>query len=96
MFMDMTDSIKEETLEFLLKVQTIEEKKRAGVFETVAKQFTHEEKESFKGMPARQERELEGAPMPQGMPPSPHESEKVRPIKGKPQRSAGTTRALAR
>ncbi|NQU74667.1 MAG: preprotein translocase subunit SecA [Candidatus Omnitrophica bacterium] len=52
MFTDMIDGIKLEALEFLFKVQAVgEEKKKTGVFETINKQFTHEEKESFKGIP---------------------------------------------
>jgi len=76
MFMDMIDSVKLEALEFLFKVQTVEEERRkAGVFETVSKQFTHEEKESFTGMPQQQSQQ-----QPQAAP-SPHQQEKVEPYK---------------
>jgi len=82
MFMDMIDSIKLEALEFLFKVQTVEEERRkAGVFEAVSKQFTHEEKESFKGIARTETRaEFEDTAMPQRGS-SPHEQEKIEPYK---------------
>ncbi len=79
MFMNMIDGIKEEALEFLFKVRTVEEeKKKAGVFEAASKQFTHEEKESFRGIRSPAQAEFEGASLPQrGQ--SPHEQEKLTP-----------------
>ncbi|MBI4335573.1 MAG: preprotein translocase subunit SecA [Candidatus Omnitrophica bacterium] len=86
LFVDMIDGIKQEALEFLFKVRTVEEeKKKAGVFEAVSKEFTHEEKESFRGLAAapQQGRDEGGgepfAPMmPRGAS-SPHEQEKIAP-----------------
>ena len=79
MFMDMIDSIKQETLEFLFKVQTVEQEKKAGVFESAPKQFTHEERESFKGMPARPQIESD---IPETYArQSPHDAEKPTPFK---------------
>jgi len=43
MFTDMADKIKEETVEFLLKVRPVEEKEVKGVFDSVAKEVTHPE-----------------------------------------------------
>ncbi|MDD5450086.1 MAG: preprotein translocase subunit SecA, partial [Candidatus Omnitrophica bacterium] len=48
MFMVMIDAVKEEAVEFLFKVQTVEEEKsKPGVLEAAPKQFMHEEKQSF-------------------------------------------------
>ncbi|MEI8175467.1 MAG: preprotein translocase subunit SecA [Candidatus Omnitrophota bacterium] len=82
MFMDMIDSVKEDALEFLYKVQTVEEEKRkTGVFEAVRKEFKHEEKESFKGIPAPAQPEAgsEGIESP-GLPPSRDGQEPVEPF----------------
>jgi len=81
MFTDMIDGIKQEALEFLFKVRTIEEdKKRAGVFETANKQFTHEETESFKGVDVRTQAEPKAAGMPHRRE-DPHEQERAVPYK---------------
>ncbi|MCM8782362.1 MAG: preprotein translocase subunit SecA, partial [Candidatus Omnitrophica bacterium] len=81
MFMDMIDGIKEEALEFLFKVRTVEEERRkAGVFEAVSKQFMHEEKESFKGVQPQPPPAFESADMLQ-MRRSPHEQESLTPYK---------------
>ncbi len=82
MFMDMTDSVKEDALEFLFKVRTVEEEKqKAGVFETVKKQFTHEEKESFKGVQLQPREPQKQPEMPYGGSQPPHEGEKIEPYK---------------
>ena len=66
MFSAMIDGIKEEALEFLCKVQTVgEEKRKAGVFETVRKEFTHEEKESFSLIPPQPGADAQSTGMPQ-------------------------------
>jgi preprotein translocase subunit SecA len=80
MFMDMIDSIKQETLEFLFKVQTVGQESRTGVFEAAPKQFTHEEKESFSDMPMRPAAQPEMPHMPRGRPQG-HEAARPEPYK---------------
>ncbi|TFH47672.1 MAG: preprotein translocase subunit SecA, partial [Methanothrix sp.] len=52
MFMAMIDSIKEETLEYLFKVQAVqEEKKEKAVFDFAKQSLVHEEKSQFQDVP---------------------------------------------
>jgi preprotein translocase subunit SecA len=47
MFMDMQDSIREESLEYIFKIQVVEERRRRGVFEGVAQEFIHADAETM-------------------------------------------------
>jgi len=86
MFTGMIDGVKEEALEFLLKVQTVgEEKRKSGVFESVRKNYTHEEKGGFEGIErkpqAQPQTDVMGLPQPQSSGRSPHEQEKPTPYR---------------
>ena len=51
MFMDMIDRIKEETLEYLFKIQAVKEEKEAPVFNVSKQRMVHEEKTQFQDVP---------------------------------------------
>ncbi|MFH1407195.1 MAG: preprotein translocase subunit SecA [Candidatus Omnitrophota bacterium] len=51
MFSAMMQRIKEETVEFVFKVQGVRAEKFSGVFETVPQEFVHEEVDQFKRFP---------------------------------------------
>jgi preprotein translocase subunit SecA len=51
MFMDMIDRIKEETLEYLFKIQAVKEEKEAPVFNVSKQHLVHEEKNQFQDLP---------------------------------------------
>jgi preprotein translocase subunit SecA len=51
MFMDMIDRIKEETLEYLFKIQAVKEEREAPVFAVSKQQLVHEEKSQFQDVP---------------------------------------------
>jgi preprotein translocase subunit SecA len=56
MFMDMISRIKEETLEYLFKIQAVkEEKEAAPVFNVAKQQLVHEEKSQFQDLPQSEE-----------------------------------------
>ncbi|MBI5124518.1 MAG: SEC-C domain-containing protein, partial [Candidatus Omnitrophica bacterium] len=50
MFMDMIDRIKEETLEYIYKVQAVKEEVSPSVFDFSRQQMVHEEKSQFQGV----------------------------------------------
>ncbi len=52
MFTDMTDRIKEETLEYLFKIKTVKEEREAPVFNPERQQLLHEDKKQFQDIPA--------------------------------------------
>lgn len=52
MFMDMTDRIKEETLEYLFKIRTVKEEKEVSAFDFSRQKLVHEEKTQFQDVPA--------------------------------------------
>ncbi len=52
MFMDMIDRIKEETLEYLFKIQAVKEEPKTPVFNPAAQQLLHEDKKQFQDIPA--------------------------------------------
>lgn len=51
MFMDMIDRIKEETLEYLFKIQAVKEEREVSVFDFSRQQLVHEEKSQFQDVP---------------------------------------------
>ncbi|MFA5146210.1 MAG: preprotein translocase subunit SecA [Candidatus Omnitrophota bacterium] len=64
MFMDMIDRIKEETLEYLFKIQAIKEDREPGVFDMSHQKLLHEEKMQFQDVPP--DRTGSGAPSYEG------------------------------
>ena len=67
MFMIMIDSIKEEAIEFIFRVQPITEEKEKGVFERSRQELIHREKFAFEAGAGRKEppRLPESKPVPQ-------------------------------
>ena len=55
MFMDMIDRIKEETLEYIFKIQAVKEEKETPVFNVSKQQLVHEEKSQFADLPQNEE-----------------------------------------
>lgn len=55
MFMAMIDRIKEETLEYLFKVQAVQEEKEHAVFDFSKQSLVHEEKNQFQDVPQASE-----------------------------------------
>jgi preprotein translocase subunit SecA len=53
MFMAMADSIKEEALEYIFKIQAVETDKRRGVFTSTQQEFIHQEAESMSDIIAK-------------------------------------------
>lgn len=53
MFMDMIDRIKEETLEYLFKINAIRQESEPAVFKVSGQQLLHEEKNQFQDVPAK-------------------------------------------
>jgi preprotein translocase subunit SecA len=51
MFMDMISRIKEETLEYLFKIQAVKEEPRAPVFDASKQRLVHDEKVQFQDIP---------------------------------------------
>jgi preprotein translocase subunit SecA len=54
MFMDMIDRIKEETLEYLFRVQTVQEEAKSAVFDFSKQNLVHEEKSQFQDVPSEE------------------------------------------
>jgi preprotein translocase subunit SecA len=52
MFMDMIGRIKEETVEYLFKIQAIKEESKAPAFDASKQRLVHEEKSQFQDLPA--------------------------------------------
>jgi preprotein translocase subunit SecA len=55
MFMDMIDRIKEDTLEYLFKIQAVKEEKDASVFDFSRQSLVHEEKTQFQDVQLKKE-----------------------------------------
>jgi len=60
MFADMIDRIKEEALEFLLKIKTVQEEKSRSVFDLSRQKLTHEEIGAFDKIPQKARGEIPG------------------------------------
>ncbi|MFA6610050.1 MAG: SEC-C metal-binding domain-containing protein, partial [Candidatus Omnitrophota bacterium] len=52
MFMDMINRIKEETIEYLFKIQAVKEERKTPVFDLSRQNLVHEEKSQFQDVPA--------------------------------------------
>ena len=72
MFADMTDRIKEETLEYLFKIQAVRPEKEAPVFDFSRQKMVHEEKSQFQDVHLKEGQSPEDAASYEGQLPEDH------------------------
>ena len=87
MFMSMIDSIKDETIEFLFKVQAVSEQGLPrGVFQSVPQHFVHDEATPMSRIPTPSSSAVPGEmeqELPQREPPSPEQFKREAPKVGR-------------
>ena len=81
MFMAMIDSIREESLEYIFKIQAVETEKAKGLFRQMPQEFIHPEARSMRDIVTRPPPTITGAGP--GKPPSPPDAGPAQPYKRK-------------